>query len=190
MTVHLLPFLGVAVVVAITPGVDMALVTKNALVHGQKAAIATAIGVNAGIALWTVAAAQGIAAIVQASAVVFAAVKFAGAIYLAFLGVQALRAGWRARASERSLSEATPLDTRFAFRQGLTSNALNPKIAVFFTSLLPQFLHPARRRCWVCSCWGRSSIFSGVSGWRRMRLQPPVVAQCCSARASKPSPTT
>jgi threonine/homoserine/homoserine lactone efflux protein len=59
---------------------------------------------------------------------------------LAFLGVQALRAGWRGRGCERSLSEPPPLDARSAFRQGLTSNALNPKIAVFFTSLLPQFL--------------------------------------------------
>src|SRR5213078_2427064 len=89
--VHLLPFLAVAVVVVVTPGVDMALVTKNALVHGRRQALATALGVNAGIAAWTVAAALGLAAVVQASAAAFAAIKLAGALYLVYLGVQTLR---------------------------------------------------------------------------------------------------
>jgi threonine/homoserine/homoserine lactone efflux protein len=65
---HVLPFLVVAVIVVVTPGVDMALVTKNALVHGRRAALATAFGVNVGIALWTLAAALGVAAVVRASA--------------------------------------------------------------------------------------------------------------------------
>jgi threonine/homoserine/homoserine lactone efflux protein len=136
---HLLPFLVVAVVVVITPAVDMALVTKNALVHGRNAALASALGVNVGIALWTIAAALGVAAVVQASAVAFAAIKFAGAIYLIYLGLQALRAG-RQRAGLQASLPVGPLTATAAFRQGLVSNALNPKIAVFFTSLLPQFV--------------------------------------------------
>jgi threonine/homoserine/homoserine lactone efflux protein len=127
---HVLPFLVVAVIVVVTPGVDMALVTKNALVHGRRAALATAFGVNVGIALWTLAAALGVAAVVRASAEAFDVVKFAGALYLVYLGIQSLRRQERAAVARRRVSP---------FRQGLISNALNPKIAVFFTSLLPQF---------------------------------------------------
>jgi threonine/homoserine/homoserine lactone efflux protein len=129
---HVLPFLVVAVIVVVTPGVDMALVTKNALQHGRRAALATALGVNVGIALWTLAAALGVAALVRASAEAFAVVKLAGALYLVYLGIRALRRRERVTAAGRRLSP---------FRQGLISNALNPKIAVFFTSLLPQFGH-------------------------------------------------
>jgi threonine/homoserine/homoserine lactone efflux protein len=138
--VHLAPFVVVAVVVVVTPGVDMALVTKNALLHGRRAALASALGVNVGIALWTVAAALGVAAIVRASAAAFAFVKFAGALYLVYLGVHALRAARRERRPEAVRAPAPALSTPAAFRQGLISNALNPKIAVFFTSLLPQFV--------------------------------------------------
>jgi threonine/homoserine/homoserine lactone efflux protein len=129
---HVLPFLVVAVIVVVTPGVDMALVTKNALLHGRRAALATACGVNVGIALWTLAAALGVAAVVRASAEAFDAVKLAGALYLVYLGAQALRRRERAAVARVRVSP---------FRQGLISNALNPKIAVFFTSLLPQFGH-------------------------------------------------
>jgi threonine/homoserine/homoserine lactone efflux protein len=135
---HLWAFLVVAVIVVVTPGVDMALVTKNALVHGSRQALATAFGVNVGIAAWTVAAALGVAAVVQASTAAFAVIKFGGALYLVYFGVQALRSARRAHAEAPAIR--SPLGTLGAFRQGLVSNLLNPKIAVFFTSLLPQFV--------------------------------------------------
>jgi threonine/homoserine/homoserine lactone efflux protein len=138
--VHVAPFLVVALVVVVTPGVDMALVTKNALVHGRESAVATALGINVGVALWTITAALGVAAIVQKSAPAFAVIKLTGAAYLVFLGVQALRAARRAEASALGLPPTVHLGARGAFRQGLISNVLNPKIAVFFTSLLPQFI--------------------------------------------------
>jgi threonine/homoserine/homoserine lactone efflux protein len=141
-TAHVLPFLVVAIVVVVTPGVDMALVTKNALVHGRDAAVATALGINAGIALWTVTAALGVAAVVQESATAFAVIKLAGAAYLIFLGVQMLRAARRREGTALGLRSTALLGTRGAFRQGFVSNVLNPKIAVFFTSLLPQFIDP------------------------------------------------
>jgi RhtB (resistance to homoserine/threonine) family protein len=131
--VELLPFLVVALAVVVTPGVDMALVTRNALVHGRRAALATALGINVGIAFWSVAAAAGLAAVVAASAEVFTAIKLAGAAYLVWLGVQALRSAGAPREA-RARGRSRP------FRQGLVSNLLNPKIAVFFTSLLPQFV--------------------------------------------------
>jgi RhtB (resistance to homoserine/threonine) family protein len=133
--VHVWAFVGVAVVIVVTPGVDMALVTKNALRHGRTAALLTAAGVNVGIAIWTLAAALGIAALVATSAALFEIVKLAGVVYLLYLGLQALRRrghGWH--------GAAPALSPRRALRQGLLSNLLNPKIAVFFTSLLPQFV--------------------------------------------------
>jgi threonine/homoserine/homoserine lactone efflux protein len=129
--VHVLPFLAISAVVVVTPGVDMALVTKNALLHGRAAARATALGVNLGILIWTLAAAFGLAAVIAASAVAFTAIKLAGALYLVYLGLRALLGS----------REPVALPARgSAFRQGLASNLLNPKIAVFFTSLLPQFV--------------------------------------------------
>jgi threonine/homoserine/homoserine lactone efflux protein len=129
--VHLLPFLAVSAIVVVTPGVDMALVTKNGLLHGRRAARATALGVNLGIFLWTLAAALGLAAVIAASAAAFLAIKLAGALYLVYLGVRTLLG------SHEPVAVAPRGN---AFRQGLTSNLLNPKIAVFFTSLLPQFV--------------------------------------------------
>ena len=132
---HLLPFLAVSAIVILTPGVDMAVVTKNALLHGRAAAQATALGITLGIVVWTFAAALGLAALIAASAPAFTAIKLAGALYLAYLGVQALR-----RSRGDVLAIKAPPARGSALRQGLASNLLNPKIAVFFTSLLPQFV--------------------------------------------------
>src|ERR1700751_979934 len=88
-------FAGVAVVIIMTPGPDTALVTKNAVLHGRRAALGTAFGVNAGIAVWTLAAALGGASVVRASDVAFNALKLAGAAYLIWLGAQAFMAARR-----------------------------------------------------------------------------------------------
>jgi threonine/homoserine/homoserine lactone efflux protein len=135
----LVPFLAIAVFVVVTPGVDTALVTKNALLHGRGAAIMTALGVNAGIALWTTASALGLGAVLHRSEALFTAVKLAGAAYLVVLGAQALWLSWR-----RGLPVAAVVvpSRRSPFVQGILSNLLNPKVAVFFTSFLPQFLSP------------------------------------------------
>jgi len=137
---QVLPFLAVAVVVLVTPGIDTALVTRNALPYGHRAAVATAVGVNVGIAFWTVAASIGLAAVVAASAEAFTAIKLAGALYLVYLGLQAIRASRRSGRVRPEAAPRAPLTRRVAFCQGLVSNLLNPKIAVFFTSLLPQFV--------------------------------------------------
>ena len=129
------PFFAVAVVVIVTPGVDMALVTRNALLYGRRAAVMTALGINVGIFFWVMAAALGLAAVVATSATAFTVIKFAGALYLVYLGIQALRS----RSTHELSARAAPR-ARHALRQGVVSNLLNPKIAVFFTSLLPQFV--------------------------------------------------
>ncbi len=135
-----LPFLAVAAVVVLTPGVDMALVTRNALLHGRRSALATALGVNLGIAFWTVAAAAGLAAVVAASTEAFAVIKLVGAAYLVLLGLQALVHAGRRRAEPDAERPRAQLGVTASLRQGVVSNLLNPKIAVFFTGLLPQFV--------------------------------------------------
>jgi RhtB (resistance to homoserine/threonine) family protein len=135
----LVPFLVVSVLLIVIPGPDTAVVTKNALLAGRRPGVATAVGVSIGLLVWTVAAALGIAALIKASDVAFTALKVVGAIYLVWIGVQLLRA--------RELPTATtePAARRGhsmrALRQGLLSDLGNPKIAVFFTSFLPQFVH-------------------------------------------------
>lgn len=133
---ELLAFVGVAAVVIVTPGVDMALVARNALLHGRDAGLATAIGVNVGVAVWAIAAAVGVAAIVRASAEVFLTLKLLGAAYLIVLGIRALFERVRPNGDEPA---RLPLTTADALRQGVISNVLNPKIGLFFTALLPQF---------------------------------------------------
>jgi threonine/homoserine/homoserine lactone efflux protein len=141
MGLHLTAFLGVAALVIITPGPDTALVTKNALMYGRRASIATAFGVVSGLLVWTLAAALGVAAVVHASATAFTVMKLAGAAYLIWLGIQALRAaGLKSSADEQAASDGRTLAGRRGFRQGLINDLANPKIAAFFTSLLPQFI--------------------------------------------------
>lgn len=147
MGLHLLVFIGVAAIVIVIPGPDTAVVTKNVLIHGRRAGLGTSLGVSAGIAIWTIAAAVGVASVVRASEVAFTVLKLVGALYLVWLGVQALRAAGReSDAHDTTTAVSGPhLSARGGFRQGCVSDLANPKIGIFFTSLLPQFVsagHP------------------------------------------------
>ncbi len=137
---QLVSFLALSALVIVAPGPDMALVARNALLGGTRTAVLTAFGVVTGLAIWTLAASAGIAALLRASEPAFLALKVVGATYLAYLGVQALRAAWRR--DDGATSPGRPGRPRRALRQGLLSNLGNPKIAVFFTSFLPQFAPP------------------------------------------------
>jgi len=133
-------FVGVAALVIITPGPDTALTVRNALLGGRRAGVATAAGVALGLAVWTAAASAGLAALLVASEPAFVAVKLAGAAYLVLLGLQTLVHAWRGRPVEGDGErEAARLRPGVALRQGLLNDLGNPKIAVFFTTLLPQF---------------------------------------------------
>jgi RhtB (resistance to homoserine/threonine) family protein len=141
--VHLLVFIGVAAIVIVIPGPDTAVVTKNVLVHGRRAALATSLGVSTGLLVWTIAAAVGVASVVRASEVAFTVLKVIGAAYLVWLGVQALRAaGHESAASLAHAGRKPSMGALGGFRQGLFSDLANPKIGIFFTSLLPQFVDP------------------------------------------------
>ena len=134
-------FVGVVAVIVVLPGPDMALVLQNGLSRGRRAAVETAIGINAGLLLWAVAAAVGVAALLEASGTAFTLLKLAGAAYLVWLGVRALADAWRGPVDA---SGDRPASRRQGspFRQGLLSNLLNPKIALVFTTLIPQFVVP------------------------------------------------
>jgi threonine/homoserine/homoserine lactone efflux protein len=133
---QLLAFVGVAVVLTLTPGPDMALVLRNTLRGGRAAGLRTVAGIAVGLAGWAIASAVGVAAVLSASATVFTALKLLGAVYLVYLGVQALLAARRGDVVEH----AEPQRKGSPFRQGLVTNLLNPKLAVLFTTLLPQFI--------------------------------------------------
>jgi threonine/homoserine/homoserine lactone efflux protein len=141
---HLWLFVGIAAVVIVVPGPDTAIVTKNALLHGRRAALGTSFGVSTGLAVWTVASALGVASIVRASDTAFTVLKLIGAAYLVWLGIQALRAAGQAgsHSGDGEPVRRAALDGRGGFRQGLLSDLANPKIGAFFTGLLPQFAGP------------------------------------------------
>src|SRR3954470_8241563 len=134
-------FLVLAVVVIVTPGPDTALTIRNTLVGGRGAGVGTAFGVAAGQAVWTLASSAGVAALLVASEAAFSVVKFAGAAYLVYLGVAALHGALTGRvaAGPARQQRTRAISPRAARRQGLTSNLTNPKMAAFFTGLLPQF---------------------------------------------------
>jgi threonine/homoserine/homoserine lactone efflux protein len=144
MTVNIAAFLGVSILVIITPGQDTALTIRNTLVGGRESGVSTAAGVASGQFIWTVATSAGLAALLVASEPVFTALKFAGAAYLIFLGGQALYAALRPQGGDAKGNVVLPhgLGRIAAYRQGVLSNLGNPKMAVFFSSLLPQFISP------------------------------------------------
>jgi threonine/homoserine/homoserine lactone efflux protein len=135
----LVAFAGVSIVVIVTPGPDTALTIRNTLAGGRRSGIATALGVATGQATWTVAASLGLAALIAASEPAFHALKLAGAAYLVFLGLSAVRSALSRHIPAAAEVRRARLEPRRAGLQGLLSNLGNPKMAVFFTSLLPQF---------------------------------------------------
>jgi threonine/homoserine/homoserine lactone efflux protein len=139
MLESLLAFVAVSAVVICTPGQDTALTIRNTLAGGRRTGVATAGGVALGQTVWTVAASAGAVALLTASEPVFRTVKLVGAAYLVYLGAQSLWAAVTKRAHAAQLRGGTPLSTTRALRQGFLSNLGNPKMAVFFASLLPQF---------------------------------------------------
>ena len=130
MADRVLAFTLVAALVTITPGVDMALVARHALGSGLPAALRASAGIVSGLVVWALAAAAGIAALLAASSTAFTALKLVGAAYLVYLGIRALIGGKPSQPPRRGAP----------FRQGLFSNLLNPKMAVFYPTVIPQFV--------------------------------------------------
>jgi len=130
--------LAVLALLTISPGADMALVAKITLERGRRAALLATLGICSGLLVHATASALGLSVILATSAEAFTIVKIAGAAYLTYLGLQALRSSFRHDTSE------TPSPRRGAnpYLQGVLSNVLNPKVAVFYLTFLPQFMSP------------------------------------------------
>lgn len=131
-------FLLLSLFVVMSPGIDTALITKRTISDGRKDGYQMALGITTGSLVHTFAAAFGLSAILMKSAVAFEIVKYVGAIYLIYLGVSSFITRKKKAVSE----EEENLDEikKSAFKQGLLSNVLNPKVAMFFLTFLPQFV--------------------------------------------------
>jgi threonine/homoserine/homoserine lactone efflux protein len=130
----LVSFLGLAVLVSLVPGPATALVVRSAALHGRREAFHTVLGNSTGILFWALASVLGISALVAASETAFAVLKVVGAVVLLYLGVQAIRG------TEGEPDSPRRSATRTAYAQGLLTSGANPKLAVFFIALLPQFV--------------------------------------------------
>jgi len=141
MAYSLYAYLGVSLLVIATPGPDTVLTVRNTLLGSRTGGVFTAAGVAVGQGIWALAASAGLVALLVASEPVFEAVKWLGSAYLVWLGAHSLWEAWRGHAALAAgiTASSTRLMPATAFRQGLLSNLGNPKMAVFFSSLLPQF---------------------------------------------------
>jgi threonine/homoserine/homoserine lactone efflux protein len=135
-------FSGLAAVLTLIPGADTALVTRNTLSGGRRGAFFTTLGICTGLTIHATASALGLSAILRISSLAYGVVKFAGAGYLLYLGIQTL--GSSAKSEPRSCSPHVSAESLLSnlFRQGLITNVLNPKVALFYLTVLPQFVSP------------------------------------------------
>ncbi|MBS1029048.1 LysE family translocator [Gluconobacter albidus] len=138
--IPLLTFAAAAAVFTITPGLDTAMTLRTATTSGWKAGLAAVVGICLGLGIWGLAAAFGLTALLAASETAFTVVKWAGALYLAWLGIGLIL---HPRAS-LGTAGAAPVhdDARAAFRRGLLTNLLNPKVGIFYMTFMPQFIPP------------------------------------------------
>ena len=136
----LLLFVLAGLALNLTPGPDLLYITARSLAQGARAGAASALGIAAGCLVHTAAAAFGVSLLLKSSAYAYDLLRLAGAAYLLWLGAQALRAP----AAALSLQPVAPDSMRKVFWQGLATNAMNPKVALFFLAFLPQFADPAR----------------------------------------------
>jgi RhtB (resistance to homoserine/threonine) family protein len=133
-------FLAAGILLNLTPGPDTAYILGRSIAQGREAGVASALGICVGSIFHTSAAALGLSAILATSAVAFSAIKLLGGAYLIFLGIKMLidcRRGLNLPSNFRRCTTAA------AFRQGVLTNVLNPKVALFFLAFLPQFIDPA-----------------------------------------------
>jgi threonine/homoserine/homoserine lactone efflux protein len=148
MLTAMLAFAAVAALVTITPGLDTVLVLRTTVSSGRRAGLLAGGGVNLGCLTWAVGSAAGLTALLAASRFAFDALRIAGACYLCWLGARAL---WTARraAAETADGPGDAVGGPAALRQGLVTNLLNPKVGLFYMSLLPQFIPDGAPVLWT-----------------------------------------
>ncbi|MGH8129751.1 MAG: LysE family translocator [Steroidobacteraceae bacterium] len=146
---QVLAFAIVAAIMTMLPGADTLLVVRNVLRGGRHDGFLTVAGICCGLYVHATLSALGLSVILAHSAAAFTAMKFAGACYLAWLGLQSIRASLRNAAAQRNVA-AQPVDAAVpasvpgirCFSEGFLTNLLNPKVVVFYLALLPQFISP------------------------------------------------
>jgi threonine/homoserine/homoserine lactone efflux protein len=132
----LLAFVGVVALICVVPGPDMAFIVANGMRHGSRGGVAAAFGMAGGMVVHTTAAALGLSALIRSSAAAFEIVRIAGALYLLWMGVEAIRA--------KPATAAAAAAAGRVFRRAVLTNVLNPKVIVFYLAFLPQFIDPHR----------------------------------------------
>lgn len=170
-------FLAFAIVLVLIPGPDFAVVTKNTLAGGRRRGQFTAVGVCTSNAIQGAVAVSGLSALIVHAQPVFDALKWAGAGYLAFLGVQAVRSAIKGAYGQLAEQAAgTGAGAAFGgWRQGFLSNITNPKVLVFYLAVLPQFLRPGVAPGWLLAfAWSHAALSLGyllalTSGLHRVR---------------------
>lgn len=137
-------FVAAAVILNLTPGADTMYILTRSIAQGSRAGLVSVAGIMSGCVVHVLAAAFGLSLILSTSAVAFFMVKWAGALYLIFLGIRALTS--KTPAFETQNSRFSDKDLVTIYKQGVITNVLNPKVALFFLSFLPQFINPANAR--------------------------------------------
>ena len=162
----LIAFAGVSLLLAVTPGPDMAVVTKNALAHGRRGVVLTTSGIALALVVWVTATAVGLSALLRTSAEALFILKIVGACYLAYLGIRTLI---ESRRRPPDLLAGTPpaAPGHAVFRQGFLSALTNPKLGVWFVTFLPQFVLPGQS---VFSRLLELGIVFAVIGWTWMNV--------------------
>lgn len=163
----LLAFAGVSLLLAITPGPDMAVVTKNALAHGRRGVILTTSGIALALVLWVGATAVGLSALLRASSEVLVVLKVVGACYLAYLGIRTLIDSRRQPPDLLSQAPQAAAPGWAVFRQGFFSAISNPKLGVWFVTFLPQWVLPGQA---VLPRLLELGVTFAVIGWVWMNL--------------------
>jgi threonine/homoserine/homoserine lactone efflux protein len=135
----LLLFAAASIALLVVPGPSVLYIVTRSVSQGRRAGLISVLGVHVGSAVHVTAAALGLSALLASSATAFMIVKYLGAVYLVWLGVQKLR-----RRESGPVEEAPPVRRSRLFTQGIVVNVLNPKTAIFFLAFLPQFVNPSR----------------------------------------------
>jgi threonine/homoserine/homoserine lactone efflux protein len=133
-------FMGAALILIMIPGPDQAMITHNALTGGRKGGLLTMLGGMTGLTVHASAAAAGVSALLVASEIAFTVLKVVGVAYLLWMGVQTFLAARKHVVEDEDVAEPAPRPAWRYLRQGFLSNSLNPKVALFFVTFLPQFL--------------------------------------------------
>jgi threonine/homoserine/homoserine lactone efflux protein len=160
----LLAFTGAAVLIVLLPGPDTLVVVRSILRGGRRQGTLTALGNLTGLTVWVLAAALGLAAMLEASEVGYAVLRIVGAGYLVFIGVQAWRSRGRVESPEGAEGRRTSV-LGTGFRAGVLTNLLNPKVGVFFVTFLPGFVPDGASVFWTSTLFGAIFVVLTALYW-------------------------